>query len=363
MLIDMKRPFFGKRRDDLYAALDEAQAVIDFTPDGTILNANKKFLDLMEYSLAEIVGKHHSIFMAKGDAQKAGYAQFWKDLRAGICQSRTFGRVTKSGKHVWLQATYLPMRDAKGKVSHVLKLAQDQSASHQLDLDMRGKMAALDQAQAMIEFKLDGTILTANKNFTDTMGYTLEEIVGKHHSMFVTEETKQSTAYKEFWRGLASGKSFNQQYRRIGKDGKVIWLEASYNPVMDDDGRPLKIIKFATDITTRKMRDADYEGKMTALAKAQAIIEFTPDGIILDANQKFLDAVGYRLEEIKGKHHSIFLDKGVQGSKEYTEFWQALRMASFRQESSGGLAKGVRMSGCRQPTTRSSARTEPSSKW
>lgn len=339
MLIDIKRPIFGKRRDNLYAALDEAQAVIDFTPDGTILNANKKFLDLMEYDLAEIVGKHHSIFMAKGDAQKAEYAQFWKDLKAGICQSRTFGRVTKSGKHVWLQATYLPMRDAKGKVSHVLKLAHDQSANHQCDLDMRGKMTALDAVQAVIEFELDGTIITANKNFTDTVGYSLEEIEGKHHSMFVLEGVKHSDGYRQFWKDLAAGKTAKRQFRRVAKDGHMIWLEASYNPILGDDGKPVKVVKFATDITERKLRDADFEGKMTALDKAQAVIEFSPEGIIQHANANFLGAVGYSLEEIKGKHHRIFIDDNTKGTAEYENFWRDLRAGKFKSGEYHRLGK------------------------
>ena len=330
MIIDLKRPLFGKRPDDLYAALDEIQAFIDFTPDGTILNANEKFLALMGYSQAEIVGKHHRIFMDEAEASQPAYKAFWKELADGKCQSRIFRRFGKNGKEVWLQATYLPMRDTSGKVSHVLKMATDQSAIYQSDLDMRGKMAALDTAQAIIEFNLDGTIITANKNFTDTMGYELHEIVGKHHSIFLPEGASQSDAYREFWQKLSAGKAFRGQYSRSRKDGSVAWLEASYNPVYDTDGKPVKVIKFATDITERKMRDADYEGKMTALGKAQAIIEFTPEGIILDANQMFLDAVGYSLEEIKGKHHSIFVDEKTRDSKEYKKFWDTLRAGEFQ---------------------------------
>lgn len=330
MLLDLKRPAFLKRRDDLYEALADTHPAIDFSPDGMIINANRKFLDVMGYRLEDIVGKHHSLFMDPKEAKSAAYEAFWQALRAGRCQSATFKRIAKDGRMVWLQATYLPMRDSLGKVSHILKFATDESANHAIDLETRGKMAALNKAQAVIEFNLDGTIVTANENFSNTMGYSLEEIRGQHHRMFVTHEDASSPEYEMFWEKLRSGEALSAQYRRVAKGGKEVWLNASYNPILDDDGNPIKIVKFATDITERKLRNADHEGKIMALNKAQAVIEFNTDGTILTANENFLKTVGYSLEEIQGKHHRMFVDRDERESPEYQQFWDNLARGEFQ---------------------------------
>ncbi|WP_417451145.1 methyl-accepting chemotaxis protein [Kordiimonas sp.] len=340
MFFDIKRPVFGKRRDDLYAALEETQAIIDFAVDGTILSANNKFLSIVGYTLNEVVGKHHRIFMDSAEAEGPAYDAFWKDLRAGKCQSTTFRRVTKSGRSVWLQAIYLPMRDNAGNVSHVLKLANDQSAVHETDLDMRGKMKALNKAQAVIEFNLDSTIITANENFLATMGYTLDEIVGRPHSIFVPGRQRSSQEYLNFWNDLRAGKSFRTQFMRVRKDGSEVWLEASYNPILNDEGLPIKVVKFATDITKRKLRDADYEAKINALDKAQAVIEFDLDGTIITANENFLGVMGYSLDEIRGQKHSMFVDDQTRESTQYRLFWQELGKGQFQSAQYKRFGKG-----------------------
>src|SRR3712207_4466966 len=151
-------------------------------------------------------------------------------------------------------------------------------------VDMDAKLAALDRSQAIIEFDLNGTILNANQNFVDAMGYALAEIVGQHHSMFVEPAYKDSAEYAAFWAALRRGEFQAAQYKRLGKGGREIWIEASYNPVLDRDGKPIKIVKFATDISRQKAEDADRASQIAAIRKSQAVIEFTLDGIILDAN-------------------------------------------------------------------------------
>lgn len=340
MLLDLKRPAFLKRRDDLYEALADTHPAIDFSPDGMIINANRKFLDVMGYRLEDIVGKHHRLFMDPEEAKSPAYEAFWQALRSGRCQSATFKRIAKDGRMVWLQATYLPMRDSLGKVSHILKFATDESANHAIDLETRGKMAALNKAQAVIEFNLDGTIVTANENFSNTMGYSLEEIRGQHHRMFVTPEDAASPEYEMFWEKLRSGEALSAQYRRVAKGGQEVWLNASYNPILDDDGNPIKIVKFATDITERKLRNADHEGKIMALNKAQAVIEFNTDGTILTANENFLNTVGYSLEEIQGKHHRMFVDRDERESPEYQKFWENLARGKFEAGEYQRIGKG-----------------------
>ncbi|AVO43925.1 methyl-accepting chemotaxis protein [Phreatobacter cathodiphilus] len=192
------------------------------------------------------------------------------------------------------------------------------------------KLAALDRVQAMIEFDLDGTILDANANFLAAVGYTLDEIQGRHHAMFVDAATRDSAEYRAFWNSLRAGTFHAAQFRRIAKGGREIWIEASYNPLIGSDGKPFGIIKFATDITRQKAEDAESAGQVAAMRKSQAVISFTLDGVILDANDNFLRAVGYELDEIKGRHHEIFVDPATRRSADYAAFWAALKRGEFQ---------------------------------
>ena len=191
--------------------------------------------------------------------------------------------------------------------------------------DLTGQLAAISRSQAVIEFALDGTILQANANFLNTMGYALEDIKGKHHSMFVEPGYRQSAEYKSFWQRLGGGEFDSGQYERIGKGGKVVWIEATYNPILDKGGKPFKVVKYATDITADKLHNADSQGQLDAINKVQAVISFTLEGKILDANDNFLKVMGYRLDEIKGQHHSMFVESSYRGSQEYRQFWDKLR--------------------------------------
>src|SRR5690242_16524306 len=183
--------------------------------------------------------------------------------------------------------------------------------------ELRGKVSAIGRSNAVIEFNLDGTILTANDNFLRTLGYTLDEVRGKHHRMFVDPTYSQSSEYQQFWEKLGRGEFDAGRYKRIGRGGKEVWIQASYNAIMDSNNRPYKVVKFATDITEQKMRDLDVEGQIAAINKAQAVIEFTLEGKIRHANQNFLNALGYTLDEILGKHHSMFVDQAYRQSPEY----------------------------------------------
>nr|WP_172690969.1 PAS domain-containing methyl-accepting chemotaxis protein [Agrobacterium radiobacter]ASK49347.1 plasmid partitioning protein RepA [Agrobacterium radiobacter] len=202
-------------------------------------------------------------------------------------------------------------------------------------------LAALSKSQAMIEFDLTGRILTANDNFCRALGYELSEIIGKHHSMFVEPDFVKSADYKAFWAKLAAGKFDQQQYKRIGKGGREVWIEASYNPVFRR-GKPVKVVKIATDITDRKLKAAEDAGKIDALSRAQAIIEFTPDGEVLTANENFLSALGYSLSEIQGKHHSMFCEPSYTASPDYQNFWKMLAGGDLVADEFMRLGKGGR---------------------
>jgi methyl-accepting chemotaxis protein len=195
---------------------------------------------------------------------------------------------------------------------------------------MRAQLQALHASQAVIEFKMDGTIIAANERFLKTMGYSLADIQGKHHSLFVDPQTKASAGYKKFWEALGRGEFQAGEYLRFGKGGKQIWIQGSYNPILGRNGKPYKVVKFATDITAAKQQTADYESQIAAISRSQAVIQFDLDGIILDANENFLRAVGYSLAEVQGKHHSMFVDNAYRNSADYRAFWQKLKNGDYQ---------------------------------
>ncbi|MDE2349417.1 MAG: PAS domain S-box protein [Gammaproteobacteria bacterium] len=210
------------------------------------------------------------------------------------------------------------------------------------DTELRGEVAAINRSQAVIQFELDGTVVSANENFLKVLGYTLEEIRGKHHSMFVDPAYRESAEYRAFWDKLQRGEFDAGQFKRIGKGGREVWLQASYNPILDSKGKPVKVVKFATEITEQKLRFADYEGQLNAVSKAQAVIEFNLDGTVITANENFLKVLGYSLDEVKGKHHGMFVETAYRDSAEYRAFWDRLRRGDYESAEFKRIAKGGR---------------------
>lgn len=231
------------------AAIRKSQAVIEFNLDGTVISANENFLRTVGYSLDEIKGRHHSMFVESGYAASVEYRQFWARLNAGEFQAAEYKRIGKGGREVWIQASYNPILDSAGRPVKVVKFATDVTAAKLQNANYEGQIAAIGKVQAVIEFNLDGTIISANDNFLKTLGYTLDEIRGKYHSMFVEPNYRDSSDYKQFWRELNDGKFQAAEYKRIGKGGREVWIQASYNPILDLNGRPYKVVKFATDVT------------------------------------------------------------------------------------------------------------------
>ncbi len=208
--------------------------------------------------------------------------------------------------------------------------------------DLVGQMAAIRKSQAVIEFKLDGTVITANENFLAALGYTLDEIRGRHHSMFVEPAYKDSVEYRQFWETLNRGVYQAAEYKRIGKGGREVWIQASYNPILDAGGRPFKVVKYAIDVTEQKLRNADFAGQIDAIGKSQAVIAFDMAGTILTANQNFLGAVGYGLDEIKGRHHSMFVEPAYASGQDYKDFWAKLNRGEYIAAEFKRIGKGGR---------------------
>ncbi|GAA81264.1 methyl-accepting chemotaxis protein [Pseudoalteromonas sp. BSi20495] len=238
--------------DLIVSALNKSLAVIEFEPSGIIITANANFLSVMEYQLEDVQGQHHSLFVDYDDAKSNDYKNFWQRLRNGEFISDEFKRFAKSGKEVWIQATYNPIINSEGQVLKVVKLATDITDQKLVSANAAGQISAISKSQAVIEFSLDGSIISANDNFLNALGYQLDEIKGQHHRLFVAPEYANSNEYKEFWTKLGRGEFDSGEYLRIGKQGQEIWIQASYNPIYDMNGKPFKVIKYATNITAQK---------------------------------------------------------------------------------------------------------------
>lgn len=247
-------------------ALDRVQAVIEFELNGTIINANENFLKTLGYSLEEIKGKHHRMFCEETFANSLEYKQFWDKLARGEFVASEFKRIGKGGKEVWINASYNPIFDERGQPYKVVKFATNVTESKLKNAEYEGKIAAISRAQAVIEFELDGTIVTANENFLNTVGYSLDDIRGKHHRMFCEDSFASSPNYKALWDRLNKGEFESGRFKRLGRGGKVIWIQAQYNPIFDASGRPYKVVKFAVDITPQ----VALEEEVTQIAESFA---------------------------------------------------------------------------------------------
>jgi methyl-accepting chemotaxis protein len=319
-------------------ALDRVQAVIEFKLNGTVETANENFLKTLGYTLEEIKGQHHRIFCDPQYAQSLQYRQFWEKLGRGEFDSGEYKRITKDGREVWIQASYNPVFDANGRPYKVIKFATDITQQKLKNADYEAQIKAIGMSQAVIEFGLDGIVRSANENFLKTLGYTLEEVKGQHHRMFCEKSYTDSHEYRAFWDKLARGEYDAGEYKRIAKGGKEVWISASYNPICDLSGKPVKVIKFASNISNQKLKDAE----LAALSKTQAVINFNLDGTIIEANDNFLNAMGYGAEEIKGQHHRMFCDPAYATSSKYQEFWTKLRNGQFQAGEFKRFAKGHR---------------------
>jgi methyl-accepting chemotaxis protein len=323
-------------------AISQSQAVIEFNMDGTILTANENFLALMGYTLAEVEGQHHGIFVSPATRDGAAYRDFWAVLNRGVFQSGEFKRVDKGGRDVWIQGSYNPVLDRNGKPFKVIKFASDVTAQKRKVMEEAGKIAAIGRSQAVIEFNLDGTIITANDIFLGVVGYSLDEIAGRHHAMFVEPAMRDSATYREFWASLNRGEFRAAEFKRIGKGGREVWILATYNPILDDTGRAVKVVKFASDVTEQKLKTANLSGQLDAIGKSQAVIEFSMDGRVLTANENFLALLGYSLAEIQGKHHSLFVAPHERDDADYLAFWASLNRGEYQMAEYQRVGKGGR---------------------
>ena len=292
-------------------AIHKAQAVIEFNLDGTIITANDNFLNAVGYSLEEIQGQHHSIFVEPEYKQSIDYRLFWEKLNRGEYDHGEYKRIAKGGREIWIQASYNPIFDLYGTPYKVVKYATDVTEQKLRNADYRGQIEAIGKSQAVIEFNMDGTIINANDNFLNTLDYRLEEIQGQHHSIFVEPEYRNSMEYRTFWSKLNQGEYDAGEYKRLGKGGKEVWIQATYNPIFDLNGNPFKVVKYATDITQRKQAVSTIQNTLLSMSKGDLNCEIGETlvgefDVLGEALNSLIDNLGSMVTEIRQASSSVF---------------------------------------------------------
>ncbi|MBP1852118.1 methyl-accepting chemotaxis protein [Rhizobium halophytocola] len=322
-------------------AFDRSQAIISFKPDGTILEANENFCSALGYARDEIVGKHHSLFVTVDEAKSPEYQAFWKRLNSGKFDQGQYKRIGKGGSEVWIEASYNPVIRG-GKVVKVVKIATDITGEKLQSLDSNGKLAALSRAQAIIEFTPEGKILTANQNFLDALGYNLDDLVGKHHRMFCEQDYVQSDEYAAFWPGLAKGKFYDDEFKRIRKDGSSIYIQATYNPILDENGKVLKVVKFATDVSGRVTALQEIGSGLERLSDCN--IRFTIDEPFVDEFEHLrhdfnesLARFQQTLERVMSQTTMLSAKSGEMSSSANGIAYRSERQAAALEETSAAL--------------------------
>lgn len=323
------------------AAVDRAQAVIEFDLDGRVKHANKNFLRLMNYTLEDVVGRPHRMFCHKEYADSPEYTELWRSLREGKFRDGEFERVTRSGRSVWIRANYNPVIGPDGKVHSIVKYAMDVTAEKTAAAENTSRLKALSKTMAVIEFELDGTVIGANANFCRLMGYRKEEVVGKHHSIFVDSEERETAAYKAFWQKLGRGEAESGEYKRFTKTGDPVWLQASYNPIVGPDGSIVKVMKTALDVTDIKVQSNHMDGLIQAIGKHHIMVEYAPDGRILKANDNFLEASRYKRADLPELSAAALWSKDGAQTLAYNRFWGEVengrpKLGEFRKYGANG---------------------------
>lgn len=329
--------------DFLSASLGAMQAnVLIADPKLTIIYGNERALETLR-GIAEEVRKAFGVDVE--DIIGGSIHRFHKDKRkverilknpAALPHTAefTFGPVTLRAK---INGVFGPASEVLGYIV----VWEDITDSQRLELDFAGQIQAIQKSQAVIEFETDGKIISANDHFLRAMGYTLDEVKGRHHSIFMDEVSRNSAEYREFWARLNRGEYQAGEFKRIGKGGREVWIQATYNPILDKHGKPFKVVKYAIEITATKLKNADYVGQIAAISKAQAVVEFTMDGTVQTANENFLNVLGYRLDEVQGRHHRMFVDSAYAMSHEYQQMWAdlgagRLHTGRFKRVGKGG---------------------------
>ncbi|HCM9393208.1 PAS domain-containing methyl-accepting chemotaxis protein [Citrobacter freundii] len=256
-MLSLKNMFSLKRQRFAisYDAICQNKPVIEFSPEGVINKASPLFLSTMGYRADEIIGLHHRIFCPPSLVSSPEYSQFWQRLAKGESFSGKYLRLAQGNRSVWLEASYIPVTDRRGRVTRVIKIAADISERVHSALEQEAVINAINRSMAIITFNPEGIVLEANENFLNVTGYKRDEVIGKHHRLFCADTLYKSDEYRQFWERLNQGEFFSGQFPRLNRQGDPLWLRATYNPVFNSDGQLYKIVKFATDVTADVLRN------------------------------------------------------------------------------------------------------------
>jgi methyl-accepting chemotaxis protein len=326
-------------------AVSLSNCIMEMDGADNILALNPRMTQALGSGAADLIGKPAEVLFFNAEQslasqkERAEYAEIWRQLREGQSVSGQYRRRRVNGGEVWFAASFTPIMGLDGLLCKVVFIGSDVTDAMLAQLEADGKLGAIDRAQAVIEFDLTGRVLTANSNFLALMDYQLDEIVGRHHRMFVAPEYASSSQYTAFWEALGRGEFYSGEYKRIGKNGREVWIRATYNPIFDRYGNPVKVVKFANDVTSSKLLNAEFEAKVAAIDLGQAVAEFDLDGNVLTANRNFLAAMGYTAREIVGHHHSLFCSKEYSQGIEYRDFWLKLGEGNLISGRFGRIGK------------------------
>ena len=323
------------------AAIQRSMGAMEFSLDGKVTAVNDIFLSVLGYTRDELLGMQHQQLVEAAFVESGAYHSLWQRLNRGEFIKGESLYIDRHGKEVWLDATYNPILDADGKPYKVVNYATDVTEQKLRNADFESQITAIGKSQGVIEIGLDGTVLKVNQTYLEMLGYTESELVGQPVSKVLDPAFAGSTAHAALWDRLVNGGSDMGQYKRIAKDGREVWIQASYHPVRDLKGQPCKIVNYTMDITASKLVAADNAGQISGIQQSQGVISLALDGSILSANALFLQWSGYAEHELTGKHHDMLVESGYRASLEYQAFWEGLRHG----EAQTGQVKRVRKNG------------------
>lgn len=311
-------------------AVSKSLAMIQFTPEGIVLDANENFLNALGYRLEEVVGKHHRIFCDAQYVQSPAYKQFWADLAAGKSQVSEFRRISKTGADVWINASYNAVRDKQGKVIRVVKIANDITAevARRAEIEIIS-LVANETNNSVIITDAQQNIIYVNPGFTKMTGYSAQEALGKNPGALQQGPLTTPKTKEEIRAAIRDKKPIYTEILNYHRDGSTYWVSLMINPILNKQGEVEKFVSIQSDVSATKERAVVASSQIEAVGRAQAIIEFNMDGTVVTANKNFCDCLGYTLDEIVGKHHRMFVDPAEANSPAYAALWERLRRGEF----------------------------------
>ncbi|WP_329959246.1 methyl-accepting chemotaxis protein [Sphingomonas sp. Leaf21] len=304
---------FWHRDDPLFRSIEQTHLLAAFDIEGRILWSNDGFRQAFDYERADLIGKHHALLCPAGVENSEAYRQFWSGLRNGEAQSGIYRRADRHGRSIWLEARYLPIRDAAGDIAHILTIATDITARCITDGEAHSKLAAIDRSQAVVQFDLKGHVLAVNDIFLSLVGWKREAAIGAHHRNFCAPDHVRSLAYVRFWSDLAAGQFISGRFDRRRADGTPIWLQATYTPILDAEGVPYKVVKFATDMTDQVRLEAQANERLAQAERFRLMAEDRKTA--LETMLRDMEGIVDSIAGIAGQTNMLALNASIEAAR------------------------------------------------